>query len=92
MTQPGAGPGTIPGTGIDPAITGEPPEERTDDCSRAAASVEPDGTGPSQPNERSCTATGRTGHARWYRGADRFVAGVVLAPGNDVQGVPCPIP
>jgi hypothetical protein len=34
MAQPGTGPGTIPGTGIDPAITGEPPEERTDDRSQ----------------------------------------------------------
>ncbi|GAB4061909.1 hypothetical protein GCM10028777_00010 [Angustibacter speluncae] len=41
---------TITGTGVDPAITGEPPEER---AARArVAPVEPDGTGPS-PHRRT---------------------------------------
>ena len=49
-----AGRGIILGIGIDPAITGEPPEERDDAAAgRWSSSVEPDGCGPSQPAERS---------------------------------------
>ena len=50
--------------GVDPAITGEPPEERA-----RRASVEPDGSGPSQPANERAAVTGR--QARWYRGPAR---------------------
>jgi hypothetical protein len=60
-------------TGADPAITGEPPEER------ARAPVEPDGTArhsrPTSGRSRSC---GR--QAGWYRGLRLVLAPERAAP------------
>src|SRR5690606_34756399 len=68
--------GTMSGTGVDPAITGEPPEERHRSFRPVLGaglrrSVEPDGAGPSQPQDEWShrPSHGRAGQARWYRGS-----------------------
>ncbi len=53
--------GSINANGFDPAITGEPPEERVSRglLGRAGVSVEPDGFGPSQPTNERVGTTAR---------------------------------
>ena len=70
------------GTGVDPAITGEPPEERV----RQGPALEPDGWARhSLRPERSMPPWRRDGsrQARWYRGAARTDPGDVVLVQHD---------
>src|SRR5665811_1939142 len=72
-----AGAARLQGTGVDPTITGEPPEERADKDAgtRRGLSLTRTGrVGPSQPQTRAVVLTPShrrvsVRQARWYRGA-----------------------